>query len=321
VLSCNVVAVETYIIVNLLATTGGRFMINRIRLKNFICFGPDSEEVDIRDMNVIIGRNGSGKSSFIQAIDLLKTAPSKEKFSEKLRTMKADEWIFDRQENVSAVLEFLLENKDIGSKKNFSELKYTITFVVENQELRILEEKLIGIGTDFDYEFFYSDDDKTRLNGELIEAKKTSSLQSFLSIYKGVPEYPVIDSLATNLEKIKIYRKVLFSFDTFNSQMDDSQDEYINENFSNLPLVLNRFEKLGLKSLILDKLQFFYEETKDLSVKVEKGIPKVFIREKNLTGQFSRLSDGVLHYLCLLCILLHPDPPPVICIEDRKSVV
>jgi len=31
-----------------------------------------------------------------------------------------------------------------------------------------------------------------------------------------------------------------------------------------------------------------------------------------------RLSDGTLRYLCLLTILCHPAPPPLICIEEPE---
>jgi len=32
----------------------------------------------------------------------------------------------------------------------------------------------------------------------------------------------------------------------------------------------------------------------------------------------TRLSDGTLRYLCLLAILCHPAPPPVVCIEEPE---
>jgi predicted ATPase len=32
----------------------------------------------------------------------------------------------------------------------------------------------------------------------------------------------------------------------------------------------------------------------------------------------TRLSDGTLRFLCLLVILLHPEPPPLICIEEPE---
>ena len=32
----------------------------------------------------------------------------------------------------------------------------------------------------------------------------------------------------------------------------------------------------------------------------------------------TRLSDGTLRYLCLLVLLLHPTPPPLMCIEEPE---
>ena len=32
----------------------------------------------------------------------------------------------------------------------------------------------------------------------------------------------------------------------------------------------------------------------------------------------TRLSDGTLRYLCLLAILCHPNPPPLVCIEEPE---
>ena len=32
----------------------------------------------------------------------------------------------------------------------------------------------------------------------------------------------------------------------------------------------------------------------------------------------TRLSDGTLRYLCLLTILCHPNPPPLICLEEPE---
>ena len=38
-------------------------LIKRIRLTNLLSFGPDTEELDLAPLNVLIGPNGSGKSN------------------------------------------------------------------------------------------------------------------------------------------------------------------------------------------------------------------------------------------------------------------
>ncbi|MCZ0954719.1 MAG: AAA family ATPase, partial [Rhodospirillaceae bacterium] len=32
----------------------------------------------------------------------------------------------------------------------------------------------------------------------------------------------------------------------------------------------------------------------------------------------TRLSDGTLRYICLLAVLCHPDPPPLVCLEEPE---
>jgi len=54
---------------------------------------------------------------------------------------------------------------------------------------------------------------------------------------------------------------------------------------------------------------------------ISGGTVQTFIHERGLRDPIpaSRLSAGTLRYLCLLAILLHPDPPPLICIEEPET--
>ena len=47
---------------------------------------------------------------------------------------------------------------------------------------------------------------------------------------------------------------------------------------------------------------------------------QIFIREKGLSQPIPapRLSDGTLHYLFLMALLLDPNPPPLLCIEEPE---
>jgi predicted ATPase len=44
----------------------------------------------------------------------------------------------------------------------------------------------------------------------------------------------------------------------------------------------------------------------------------VFLHEGRFTVPATRLSDGTLRYLCLLAMLCHPNPPPLVCIEEPE---
>jgi len=71
---------------------------------------------------------------------------------------------------------------------------------------------------------------------------------------------------------------------------------------------------------VLEQFQKFYEEAEELSIKIYGGTVQIFIREKGLSSPIPapRLSDGTLHYLFLMALLLDPNPPPLLCIEEPE---
>ena len=44
----------------------------------------------------------------------------------------------------------------------------------------------------------------------------------------------------------------------------------------------------------------------------------MFFHEAGFTIPATRLSDGTLRFLCLVAVLCHPEPPPVVCIEEPE---
>ncbi|MGH2457744.1 MAG: AAA family ATPase, partial [Chloroflexota bacterium] len=104
-------------------------------------------------------------------------------------------------------------------------------------------------------------------------------------------------------------------------QPADAPVDYLAENASNLGLVLNNLQNSPRdKRLIEENLRRFYEGADDISLKVYGGAVQVFILERGLDQPVpaTRLSDGTLRYLCLLTLLCHPSPPPLICIEEPE---
>ena len=72
------------------------------------------------------------------------------------------------------------------------------------------------------------------------------------------------------------------------------------------------------KSDLLKNLKLFYEDAEDFDVIVEGGTVQVFLQERGYSIPATRLSDGTLRWLCLLAILLHPSPPPLVCLEEPE---
>ena len=66
----------------------GKRFLHSIRLQNILSFGPDTPELPLEPLNVLIGPNASGKSNLIEALSLLAAAPRRPASS---RSAKAEE--------------------------------------------------------------------------------------------------------------------------------------------------------------------------------------------------------------------------------------
>jgi predicted ATPase len=95
----------------------------------------------------------------------------------------------------------------------------------------------------------------------------------------------------------------------------------LEENGYNLAQMLAHYRdnhKLVFEQLT-DLVRRFYEPVKSVEIRLIGTHLQVAIEEK---GGFStpatRLSDGMLRWLSILCILLNPTPPPVTCIDEPE---
>jgi hypothetical protein len=128
-------------------------LLRKVRLENFLCFGPDSHAIKMQALNVILGRNGGGKSSFIDAIELLRSAPDEQAFTKVIQRIEdPSDWLYKGKDEVKpATLKFELTNVDEGTKGEYSKLRYSISLMSEGARLIIAEESLVGIrGTEED---------------------------------------------------------------------------------------------------------------------------------------------------------------------------
>jgi predicted ATPase len=92
------------------------------------------------------------------------------------------------------------------------------------------------------------------------------------------------------------------------------------ENASNIALVLNNLQQdSATGNALIKQLGALYGGILRPFVRIEGGTAKLFLEEEG-SGLIPapRLSDGTLRYLCLLAVLCHPDPPPLVCIEEPE---
>ena len=299
----------------------GKRLIEKIRLRNILSFGDKGEEIELQPLNVIIGQNASGKSNLIDVIKLLHYLPVNTKYKSLANFIYDNggiyEWIWKGNQRSDNMAEINVElhlipiwkearPETILYKIRFTELEQKL--VVPIEEIANLDKKLLwskynvptydSILSYSAKESFYnlSETDKLRL----------SSLGNTLSLISLHTDLQT--NRASELRKPKLYRPST-------SSLEDDAENLVNV------LHYLKSEKTP-KQKVVENLQKFYPRIEDYEIEfVRAGEVQLFIREEGLEKPISamRLSDGTLRYLCLLAILCHPEPPPLICIEEPET--
>lgn len=146
--------------------------------------------------------------------------------------------------------------------------------------------------------------------------------QSILSQRKDPDQYPEITYLGNQFGKAKLYREWNLGRNTEprKPQKVDLPSDFLSESADNLALVLNDLENRSeTRRTINEYLSKFYHSAEAVTSRLQGGTVQIFIHElglKEIPG--TRLSDGTLRYLCLLAVLCHPLPPPLICLEEPE---
>lgn len=310
--------------------TQNPYLLQSLKLTNFLSFGPQFQEVELKPLNLLIGSNGSGKSNLIEAVDLLRSAP-KDWLKPIRQGGGVQDWLWnggDRRSPVAvAVVGATITNP--GHSQN---LRHQVSFTALNQRFELISESiendLLRANDEVEghaYYLFNNGKPSLWTNGHirLIDAQREqfNSEQSILSQLRDPYQHPEITYLAQVMEKVHIYRDWTFGRNNPARlpQKADLPNDYLAEDASNLGLVLNRFKREpDVKKRLLKALNELYDGIEDYDVSVEGGTVQVFLQEGNTVIPASRLSDGTLRYLCLLAILCHPKPPPLVCIEEPE---
>ena len=300
-------------------------LIHRIRLSNLLSFGPDAEEVELRPLNVLIGPNGSGKSNLIEAISLFKAAP--QDLVEPIREGGGiGAWIWKgKAASQTARIEAIIENP-----KGNQALRYALTFAQAGQRFELSDERIENEQAYPDQEnpYFYFGyrNGQPYLNLKEIGQRQllredVNPEQSILSQRRDPDSYPEITYLGDALRKIRLYREWSFGRSTPPRlpQPADLPNDFLAEDGRNLGLVLNLLRtKPGVKKKLLEALRELNEAIDDFDTLIQGGTVQLFMQEGNISIPATRLSDGTLRYLCLLAIICHPNPPPLVCIEEPE---
>ena len=156
-------------------------------------------------------------------------------------------------------------------------------------------------------------------DGALEFAGSYKPAESLLSFFAS-PGFPALWCLKEQYGSIRLYRDWSFGPNARLRQpcSAHARSDFLDEGGENLPLVLSHLHGAH-KQRLLEALRKLFDGIVDIQCPVTGGTVALFLEEAgNRSIPVTRLSDGTLRYLCLLAVLLHPEPPPLICIEEPE---
>jgi len=309
-------------------------LLHEISARCFLSYGPDSQPIELRSLNVIIGPNGSGKSNLIEAIALLQAAPPGMLVNPIREGGGVRDWLWKGTEkNLIASVEAVIAPIGFTAK---SALRYRFDFTESNNRFEIVDERieyaeaLPGHGEPYFFYRYEKNHPVLNTKGEkgdgkpqkrYLKREEIDPEKSILAQRRDPDLYPEITYLADVFSQIRVYRNWAFGRGTppRQPQPADLPNKWLLEDCRNLGLVLSRIRKSnGAFAKLKEFFSAIYDNADDFDINVEGGTVQIFVRENNAYIPATRLSDGTLRYLCLLAILCDPTPPPLICIEEPE---
>jgi predicted ATPase len=325
--------------------------LKSIRPVNLLSFGPNTEEIELRPLNILIGPNGSGKSNLIEIVGLLSSLPDKDPWSTVIRTGGAPEWIWkgktaDKNKIPSLTIKAAGEKYPVDEQSaNFDTdtwkektTFYSIALRERDGAFEVLKERFQELdrweNDKVETGWFERNETVGQIHSKLLQSNSADqfpylpSNRSVLSM-SGVSNLnwyvSRIQKTAEEVERFAFYRDWIFGS---GSEVREPQpvglDSYrLAGNSINLAQVLKAMRDRGDQAVfdrLVEMLRKFYEPVKDVDTELLGTHLRLMVKEEGLSSRTpaSRLSDGTLRWLMLLIILLDPTPPPVVCMDEPE---
>jgi predicted ATPase len=313
---------------------GEKRFLRTIRLRNTLSFGPETSELELQSLNVLIGPNGAGKSNLIEAIGLLQSAPGN--LLESVRTGGGiGEWLWKGSDG-APVAEI---DATIFYPQGKMPLRHRLQFTMVGQRAELVDEAIENERPNWpgepDVYFYYryqsghpvlnvkTNEPAGGHRPRELDREDLAVDQSVLSQRKDPDQYPEVTYLGSEYAKIKLFREWNLGRNTQprRPQPTDLPADFLREDAANIALVLNDLEhRSTLRASLVEQLREADASIVDFSTKVLGGTIQLFLHYSGLRSPVpaTRLSDGTVRYLCLLAVLCHPEPPPLVCLEEPE---
>ncbi len=303
--------------------------IRRLRVSGLLSFGPTGIDLPLEKLNVLIGPNGSGKSNLLEVLALLRAAPTN--LAAPVKEMGGTrEWLW-KGPGASAPARIEVEFETPPPEMDY---RHVLTVGANGSRFEVQDERIeefsAGDIADLDPRrrlplsfYAYDRGHPTILqeDGRMrdIHRSTLSPEESILSQVRDPETYPVLHALQEHYEKIVLYQNWAFGPAALlrREQSAHARSDVLADGGENLAAVLSKVRRTSKQALI-GSIRKLYEGIEDVHLTVEGGSVLLFLEESGREIPATRLSDGTLRYLALLAILLHPDPPPLVAIEEPE---
>lgn len=303
-------------------------LLQSLTLDGFLSYGPVPVTVRLEPLNVLIGPNGSGKSNFVEAIALMRALPKDLPLPIREGGGVRD-WLWKGPPPRDDARLDAVFSPGIGGLL-VPEIRHQIKFGAQGDGFVVLDERVENrqpaAGQPKPFFYFGYEKGRPMLNiagGRHRELRREDidPTQSILSQRRDPDAYPELAAIAARLGSIRIYRDWAFGPQASIRQScrADVRSDFLSESFDNLPARLAVLKRdPTTKTRILKHLRDLGSGFDDIEVVPEGGRLQLYLTEGPFNLAAHRLSDGTLRYLALLAVLLDPQPPPLIVIEEPE---
>jgi predicted ATPase len=304
--------------------------IKSLTVQNLLSFGDKPTTIELRSLNVLIGPNGSGKSNLIELIGLLQQAP-KELATAISNGGGIEEWLWKGASKPPVASIEVITRPWVHGILKSSALRYRLAFTRSGFRFQVIDERVEnelpakGSLQPFFYFGYENGHPMLSFKGEKrgLRKEEISPEFSILAQRKDPEHYPEITYLGNLFSSFRLYRDWEFGGLADVREPCDAglTNDFLEEDGSNLGVVLDRLLSIpAVKREIIDYLRGFYEPTSDLRTSLQGSKVQTRLEENGLTSGIPliRMSDGTVRWLVLLSILLNPEPPRLVCIEEPE---
>ena len=303
-------------------------LIRRLKISGLLSFGPQGIDLPLEPLNVLIGPNGSGKSNFIEALALLQAAPRN--LPAPVKAMGGIwEWLWkgDNAPATGRITAFVN-----NPQQPEMPLRHTLEIAESGGRFEVADECIENAKpypghTDACFYYRYQRGEPVINDsiGEPRELRRGSvhPEESILSQRGDDPDhYPALHWLREQYGGIRLYRNWELGPNAGlrRSPRADAPSTFLMERGQNLVSLLSKLRG-DRRQEFVKSLQQLYDGVVGFHIEVGDGRAELFVVERGRGERYipaSRLSDGTLRYMTLAAILLDPNPPPLLVIEEPE---